>query len=51
LEYEDAVHKQAQAIVRKQFNDEEMKSLNQKIEWRIWRSPQDYPNREIEGIE
>ncbi len=32
LEYEDAVHKQAQAIVRKNLNDEEMKSLNEKID-------------------
>lgn len=32
LEYEDAVHKQAQAIVRKNLNDEEMKSLNKKID-------------------
>jgi hypothetical protein len=32
LEYEDAVHKQAQATVQKQLNDEEMKGLNEKIE-------------------
>ncbi|MFV0539213.1 MAG: hypothetical protein ACK5M3_17880 [Dysgonomonas sp.] len=32
LEYEDAVHKQAQAIVRKNLNDEEMKNLNEKID-------------------
>ncbi|MBK5722217.1 hypothetical protein JGH11_15180, partial [Dysgonomonas sp. Marseille-P4677] len=32
LEYEDAIHKQAQAIVRKNLNDEEMKNLNEKID-------------------
>lgn len=32
LEYEDTVHKQAQATVQKQLNDEEMKNLNEKID-------------------
>lgn len=32
MEYEDAVQKQAQAIKRKNLNDEEMKNLNQKID-------------------
>lgn len=32
LEYEDAVQKQAQAIVQKQLNDKDMKGLNEKIE-------------------
>lgn len=31
LEYEEAVYKQAQAIKRKNLNDEEMENLNQKI--------------------
>jgi hypothetical protein len=32
MEYEDAVQKQAQAIKRKNLNDEEMKNQNQKID-------------------
>lgn len=32
LEYEDAVHKQAQAIIQKQLNDEDVKNLNEKID-------------------
>ena len=32
MEYEDAVQKQAQAIVQKQLNDKDMKGLNEKIE-------------------
>ena len=32
LEYEEAVRRQAQAIVQKQLNDDEVKNLNRKIE-------------------